>query len=76
MIKLNFRGDSWDDYDRMKWFVDYVLEYTCWKLCVNLTKYLGVIKITIIFIIEADQTSKININNYNITNWEKCVFIN
>ena len=32
-------------------------------------------KITIVFIIEADQTSKINIYNYNIKNSEKSVFI-
>jgi len=40
---------------------------------VNLTKYL--MKITIVFIIEADQTSKINIYNYNIKNSEK-VYLN
>ncbi len=31
-------------------------------------------KITIVFIIEADQTSKINIYNYNKKNSEKSVF--
>ncbi len=42
---------------------------------VNFTKYFGEMKITNVFIIEADQTSKINIYNYNVKYREKSVFI-